>query len=113
MPNNQTVSHSQSFFGQKNHFYFLALVESKIESIAFKNVYNFRATMKITKMAKIVYRKCLLLGNYPNKFPPPPRAKATMQKRQIGGKFLYWYQEFLCPVEPLYFSDEKSITVEK
>ena len=26
-------------------------------------------------------------------------------------KFLYWYQE--CPVEPLYFSDEKSITVEK
>ena len=28
-------------------------------------------------------------------------------------KFLYWYQEFLCPVEPLYFLDEKSITVEK
>ena len=28
-------------------------------------------------------------------------------------KFLYWYQEFLCPVEPLYFSDEKSIAVEK
>ena len=27
--------------------------------------------------------------------------------------FLYWYQEFLCPVEPLYFSDEKSIIVEK
>ena len=27
--------------------------------------------------------------------------------------FLYWYQEFLCPVEPLYFSDEKSISVEK
>ena len=26
---------------------------------------------------------------------------------------LYWYQEFLCPVEPLYFSDEKSISVEK
>ena len=26
---------------------------------------------------------------------------------------LYWYQEFLCPVEPLYFSDGKSITVEK
>ena len=28
-------------------------------------------------------------------------------------KFLYWYQEFLYPVEPLYISDEKSITVEK
>ena len=28
-------------------------------------------------------------------------------------KFLYWYQEFLCPAEPLYFSDEKSTTVEK
>ena len=28
-------------------------------------------------------------------------------------KFLYWYREFLCPVEPLYFSDERSITVEK
>ena len=24
-----------------------------------------------------------------------------------------WYQEFLGPVEPQYFSDEKSITVEK
>ena len=23
------------------------------------------------------------------------------------------HKEFLCPVEPLYFSDEKSITVEK
>ena len=28
-------------------------------------------------------------------------------------KFLCWYSEFLCPVEPLYFSDEKSRTVEK
>ena len=28
-------------------------------------------------------------------------------------EFLYWYQEFLCPVEPLYFSDEKLITVEE
>ena len=33
--------------------------------------------------------------------------------RHLHCKFLYWYQEFLCPVEPLYFSDEKSITVEK
>ena len=31
----------------------------------------------------------------------------------ITNPVLYWYQEFLCPVEPLYFSDEKSITVEK
>ena len=29
------------------------------------------------------------------------------------GQTLSWYQEFLCLVEPLYFSDEKSITVEK
>ena len=29
------------------------------------------------------------------------------------GLELYWYQEFLCPVEPLYFTDEKSTTVEK
>ena len=28
-------------------------------------------------------------------------------------KCLYWYQEFLCPVEPLYLTDEKSTTVEK
>ena len=26
---------------------------------------------------------------------------------------LCWYQEFLCPVEPLYFLDEKSTTIEK
>ena len=28
-------------------------------------------------------------------------------------QFLYWCQEFLCPIEPLYLSEEKSITVEK
>ena len=32
---------------------------------------------------------------------------------EIICKLLYWYQEFLCPVEPLYFSDEKSAAVEK
>ena len=31
MPDNQTVSHSQSIFDQKNHFNFSALVQSKIE----------------------------------------------------------------------------------
>ena len=34
----------------------------------------------------------------------------------VGGetrKLLCWNQEFVCPVEPLYFSDEKSTTVEK
>ena len=32
----------------------------------------------------------------------------------INQEFLcYWYQEFLCAVEPLYFSDEKSTTVKK
>ena len=31
MPDNQTLSHSQSIFDQKNHFNFLALVQSKIE----------------------------------------------------------------------------------
>ena len=32
---------------------------------------------------------------------------------RIHCKVLCWYQEFLRPVEPLYFSDEKSTTVEK
>ena len=40
------------------------------------------------------------------------RTDCAKFRTQIG-KFLYWYQEFLCPVEPLYLSDEKSITVEK
>ena len=31
MPDNQTVSHFQSIFDQKNHFNFLALVQSEIE----------------------------------------------------------------------------------
>ena len=31
MPDNQTVSHSQTFFDQKNDFNFLALVQSRIE----------------------------------------------------------------------------------
>ena len=31
MPNNQTVSHSQTFFDQKNDFNFLALVQSRTE----------------------------------------------------------------------------------
>ena len=36
MSDDQTVSHSQSIFDQKNHFKFLALVESKIESLSLK-----------------------------------------------------------------------------
>ena len=31
MPDNQTVSHSQSFFDQKNDFNFLALLQSRTE----------------------------------------------------------------------------------
>ena len=34
---NQTLSHSQSIFDQKNHFNFLALVESEIESLSLKS----------------------------------------------------------------------------
>ena len=45
---------------------------------------------------------------------PKVRLKlAPLDYKSPHCKFLYWYQEFLCPVEPLYFSDEKSITVEK
>ena len=71
MPDNQTVSHSQSIFDQKNHFNFLALVQSKIEQYFLKtykiseqqiNRKCFQSpilaiTMKIPKLAKIVYGK--------------------------------------------------------
>ena len=65
MPDDQTVSHDQSIFDQKNHLNFSALVKSKIAGIVFKRV-QLRATnkpkvlpisaimMKIPKMAKIV-----------------------------------------------------------
>ena len=36
MPDDQTVSHYQSIFDQKNHLNFSALVESKIAGIVFK-----------------------------------------------------------------------------
>ena len=36
MPDNQTVWHSQSIFDEKNHFDFLALVQSKIELFSSK-----------------------------------------------------------------------------
>ena len=36
MPDNQTVSHSQSIFDQKNDFNFLALVQSRIELKTYK-----------------------------------------------------------------------------
>ena len=39
-------------------------------------------------MEKSFIDKCPPLGSYPNKSPPPPpRAKARMQKPQGGGKF--------------------------
>ena len=37
----------------------------------------------------------------------------TERIRYLHCTFFYSYQEFLCPVEPLYFSDKKSTTVEK
>ena len=42
MPDNQNVSHSPSTFHQKNHFNFLALVQSKFEKFSLK-------TYKISK----------------------------------------------------------------
>ena len=36
MPDNQTVSYSQSIFDQKNHFNFLGLVQSKIQQFSLK-----------------------------------------------------------------------------
>ena len=36
MSDNQTVSHSQSIFDQKNDFNFLALVQSRIEQFSLK-----------------------------------------------------------------------------
>ena len=36
MPDNPTVSHSQSIIDQKNHVNFLALVQSKIEQVSIK-----------------------------------------------------------------------------
>ena len=36
MPDNQILLHSQSIFDQKNHFNFLALVQSKIEQFSLK-----------------------------------------------------------------------------
>ena len=36
MPDNQTVSHAQSIFDQKNDFNFLALVQSRIEQFSLK-----------------------------------------------------------------------------
>ena len=38
MPDDQTVSHYQSIFDQKNYLNFSALVESKIAGIVFKRV---------------------------------------------------------------------------
>ena len=67
MTGNQTVSHSQSIFYQKNHFNFLKCCQFPILAII----------MKIPKMVKIVYRQCPPLGRYPNK-SPPPQAKARM-----------------------------------
>ena len=37
MPDNQTASHSQPIFDQKNHFNHLTLVQSKIEQFSLKN----------------------------------------------------------------------------
>ena len=83
MPDNQTVYHSRSIFDQKNHINFLSLVQSKFEEISLK---TYKISEQQINPKVIRYPHC---------------------------KFLYWYQEFLCPAEPLYFSDEKSIIVEK
>ena len=58
MPDNQTVSHSQFIFDQKNHFNFLALVQSKIEYFSLK-------TYKTNKPQSVVNHQFLpLLWNF-------------------------------------------------
>ena len=44
--------------------------------------------MEIPKMAKIVYRQMPAPRELSQQIPPPPPAKARMQKPQGGGKFL-------------------------
>ena len=71
MPDNQTVSHSQSIFDQTNDFNFLALVQSRIEYFSLRT-YKISEQqvnpkccqspilaiiVKISKMANIVYRQ--------------------------------------------------------
>ena len=101
MPDNQTVSHSQSIFHQKNDFNFLALVQSRIESFSLKpykiseqqvnpkvlSVANSCHYNENSKMANIVYRQMPTPWELPQQIPAP-QAKAWMQKPQGGGKFL-------------------------
>ena len=54
MLDNQTVSHSQPIFDQKNHFNFLALVQSKAEQFSSKT-YKFSEQQINPKVLSVAY----------------------------------------------------------
>ena len=106
MPDNQTVSHSQSIFDQKNHFNFLASVQSKIEKfssetykiseqeinskvLSVNNSYHYNENSKNGKNHYFI-DKCppgfyLLWGReeaspQTSQLPPPPQKKSFTEK---------------------------------
>ena len=90
MPENQTVSHSQSLI-RKIIFIFQLWFNLRLNNFLLKHIKFpkrcqspvLAIIMEISKMAKIVYRQ--MPGAIPTNLRP--RAKAKMQKPQGGGKF--------------------------
>ena len=86
MPDNQTVSHSQSTYDQQNNFNFLALVQFKTEQFSLKTykISEQQVNPKVLSVADSCHYnenskewetsfidKCLPLGSCPNKSSPP------------------------------------------
>ena len=101
MPDNQTVSYSQSFCHQENDFNFLALFQSRIEQFSLRmyKISEQQVNPKVLSVASLVIiMKISKTGKHRIwQMPAPhraaqqilgPRATAWMQKPQGGDKFL-------------------------
>ena len=102
MPDDQTVSHYQSIFDQKNHLNFLALVESKIAGIVFKtciiseqqinpkvlSVADFCHNYENSKNGKNSFvENARPLGTTPTNSLPAPWQKIGCKSTRVGANF--------------------------
>ena len=102
MPDDQTVSHYESIFDQKNHLNFLALVESKIAGIVFKacTISEQQINPKVLSVADFCHNdenskngknsfveNARPLGTTPTNSLPAPWQKIGCKSARVGGKF--------------------------
>ena len=118
----QTCSSGTSGIQIKDRGDYLESISLKLLKNLSENFYSYRKAAdyleyltKVVRLSLHIYHFSIVVDLSSEKYNGTSREiyneDADGETRTCNPS-LCWFQEFLCPVEPLYYSDEKSTTVE-